>query len=114
MADIDFQTVTIASGTSLSAAVPLGQKTLVGVIVPAGWTAASITFQGTPDDSNFYDLYDGAGNAVSLTGAAGQFIQVDPAKWRGVTGIKLRSGTAASPVTQTSTVALTLVTRTVY
>ena len=114
MAYIDFQTATIASGTSLSAEVPLGQKTLVGIVLPAAWTSASLTFQATPDDINFSELYDGAGNAVTLTAAAGQFIQIDPTKWRGITGIKVRSGTAASPVNQAAAAAITLVTRTVY
>ncbi len=114
MAYIDFQTATIAAGTALSPEVALGEKTLVGIIIPAAWITAALTFQATPDDTNFYELYDGAGNEVTLTGAAGQFVQVDPTKWKGITGIKLRSGTAGTPVNQTSTVTLTLVTRTVY
>ncbi|HEY1311910.1 MAG TPA: hypothetical protein VGF02_13260 [Pseudolabrys sp.] len=114
MAYIDFQTATIAAGTSLSVEVPLGEKTLVGIVMPAAWTAAGLTFQATPDDANFYELYDGAGNEVTLTAAAGQFLQVDPTRWRGITGIKLRSGTAASPVNQAAAAVVTLVTRTIY
>ncbi len=114
MAYIDQQTVTIANGTSLSAEVALGEKTLVGIVMPAGWDAAALTFQATPDDTNFSELYTSAGSAVSFTVAAGQFIAVDPTIWRGVTGIKVRSGTSGSPVNQTSARALTLITRTVY
>lgn len=114
MAYIEFQTATIAASGSLSAEVPLGEKTLVGIVMPAAWTAAGITFQATADDVNFSELYDGAGNEITLTAAAGQFIQVDPTKWRGITGVKVRSGTAASPVNQTVQAVLTLITRTIY
>ena len=114
MAYIEFQTATITSGQSISPEVALGQKTLVGIIMPAGWDAAGLTFQATPDDQNFFELFDSSGSAVALTAAAGQFIQIDPAKWRGVTGLKLRSGTSGSPVNQTAARTITLVTRTVY
>ena len=114
MAYIEFQTATIAAGAALSAEVPLGEKTLVGIIMPAAWTAASLTFQATPDDANFSELYEGAGNAVSIIAAAGQFVQIDPAKWRGITGIKVRSGTSGSPVNQSVQAVITLVTRAVY
>jgi len=114
MAYIETQTVTIASGTALSPEVTLGEKTLVGIVMPAGWDAAALTFQATPDDVNFGGLCTSAGAEVSFAPAAGQFIVVDPTLWRGVTGIKLRSGTSASPVNQTANRTLTLVTRTVY
>ena len=114
MAYIETQTVTIASGASLSPEVALGEKTLVGIVMPAGWDAASLTFQATPDDANFSELQDGAGNAVSFTVSAGVFIAVDPTKWRGVTGIKVRSGTSGSPVNQTANRTLTLITRSVF
>jgi hypothetical protein len=114
MAYIEIQTATIGAGASLSAEVGLGEKTLVGIVMPAGWDAASLTFQASPDDVNFPELYDGAGNAVSFTVAAGQFIAVDPTRWRGVTAIKVRSGTSGAPVNQTAARTLTLVTRTIY
>lgn len=114
MAYIEPQVATIAATTSLSAEVPLGEKTLVGIVMPAAWTAASITFQVTPDDVNFSELYDGAGNEVTLTAAAGQFLQIDPTKWRGITAVKVRSGTAATPVAQAVQAVLTLITRTIY
>ena len=115
MAYIELQTVTIASGTALSPAVALGEKTLVGIVMPAGWDAASMTFQGAVDDATFGEVIDGSsGSAVALTVAAAQFIVVDPAKWRGVPAIKVRSGTSGSPVNQTANRTITLVTRTVY
>ena len=114
MAYIDLQSPVIASGASVSGAAAIGEKTLVGIVIPAAWTAAVITFQVSTDTVNYYELYDGAGNEVTLTVGAGQFIQIDPTKFRGINLFKLRSGTAASPVNQASAVTLTLVTRTIY
>lgn len=116
MSYIDSQTATIAAGQSLSAEVALGEKTLVGIVVPSGWTAANLTFQGTPDDLNFYELYNYAGSelTVMVPVTTGCLIAVDPAQWRGITGIKVRSGTSASPVDQASQAQLTLITRTIY
>ncbi|MGH6684031.1 MAG: hypothetical protein ACRECA_08960 [Pseudolabrys sp.] len=116
MAYIDFQTATIAPGASLSGEALLGEKTLVGIIVPNGWTAANLTFQATPDDTNFYELQNAAGTAMTVTVplTTGCFIAVDPTQWRGITGIKVRSGTSGSPVNQTGGASITLVTRTIY
>jgi len=114
VAYIDLQTATIGTGTALSAEVPLGEKTLVGILMPAAWDAASLTFQATTDDTNFAELQDGAGGAISFTVSAGVFVAVDPAKWRGITGVKVRSGTSGAPVNQTANRTITLVTRTVY
>jgi hypothetical protein len=114
VAYIDLQTATIANGTALSPECMLGQKSLVGIIVPTSWTSASLTFQVTVDDVNFFEMVDETGAAIKYNVAAGQYIAIDPARWLGVTGIKLRSGTLAAPVNQTAAAALTIVTRTVY
>lgn len=114
MSYIDNQVAEIAAGQALSSAVPLGEKTLVGILVPANWTAASLTFQASTDDVNFFELVDGAGNPMSFTVAAGQIIAVDPTKWRGITNVKIRSGTSGAPVNQNNAVVLTFLTRTVY
>ena len=114
MAYIDLQAATILNGAALSSAVPLGEKTIVGLVMPAAWTAAAVTFQVAVDDTTWNELQDGAGNAVSFTVAASQFIQIDPAKWRGVTAVKVRSGTSGAPVNQGQQSVVQLVTRTVY
>lgn len=118
MAYIDLQTATIAINTALSAEVLLGEKTLVGIVMPAGWDAASITFQGTVDDTNFGNLFNDAGTEVTITTPAAtqqiMFRQDLVAILRGVTGIKIRSGTNGTPVNQTAARAITLITRTIY
>ena len=115
---IEYLTATIASGQSLSASVSLGEKTLVGIVMPAGWDAADLTFQASADGSTFGELNtsdQAAADAVAAvqvhSPAAGQFIGLDPARLKGVAIVKLRSGTSGTPVNQTATRALTLVVR---
>lgn len=108
-------TGTIAAGTALSGAIPMGAHTLVGISMPATWTTASLTFQVSPDGgTTWQELYTDTGAEVTVTAAANQFILVAsfPAYlWRGINMIKVRSGTAASPVNQTSSAVITLVGR---
>lgn len=92
--------VTIANAASLSDAMDLQGARLVGIRMPATWTAAGLTFQVSEDGTNFVDLYNSAGE-VAYTTAAGSrglsFLAEDFLGWRYV---KVRSGTAASPVNQ--------------
>ena len=112
---ITLNPVAIAAGVSLSAACPLGALTLVGISMPTAWTAAALTFQVSPDGgTTWQELYDGAGNAVTIQAAAGQFVipLADPSYfWRGINMIKVRSGTAGSPVVQVAAATINLVTR---
>jgi hypothetical protein len=93
-------TATIANGASLSAAADLGQKTLVGIEMPAGWTAANLTFQVSDDNVTYNDIYDNAGIELTMIAAASRYIIATPANWIGVRYVKVRSGTAGSPVNQ--------------
>ena len=105
---------TIAAGASLSGPVSLGALTLVGISMPAVWTTAPLTFQVSPDGSTWQELYDGAGNEVTITAAAGQFIipLADPSYlWRGVNLLQVRSGTLAAPVNQVAAAVVNIVTR---
>lgn len=112
---ITLNPVVIAAGASLSAACPLGALTLAGISMPAVWTAAALTFQVSPDGgATWQELYDGAGNPVTVTAAAGQFVVpvANPSYvWRGINMVKVRSGTAAAPVNQAAAATVNLVTR---
>ena len=102
--------VVIANGASLSAEVDTGAQTLVGIVMPAAWTAAALTFQvGVGGGAPWLEHYSAAGVETTFTVAAGQYIAVDPTLWRGVNAIKLRSGTAAAPVNQGQAATLLLV-----
>lgn len=92
----------ISAGTALSPALRTGGKRLVGIVMPASWTAAGLTFQMSADDgATFVEVQDGTGTALQLTVSAGIFVPIDPEKWDGINNWKIRSGTAAAPVNQT-------------
>jgi hypothetical protein len=101
--DLESLPATIANGTSLSPAIAIGAKGFCGIVMPAAWTAAPITFQVSSDGTTWNELFDMAGNPVmvaSASAAAGQTAMVDRDLLRGAVLFKLRSGTVGSPVNQ--------------
>lgn len=102
--DLMVFTATIASGGSLSAAIALKGYTPVALVMPAGWDTGNITFQVTHDGESYADLYNDLGSEVTvLSPAASRNIVLPAADWfSGWLGIKLRSGTSGTPVTQTA------------
>lgn len=97
---LEQKTVTILDAASLSAAVDLKELTPVALIVPAVLEDTNLTFQGSYDGTNFYNLYDFNGNEIIATVVtnAARFIPLDPAKFWGIKQIKIRQGTSASAV----------------
>ncbi len=105
-------TALIASGSSLSAAIPLDRRPVLRLLIPSGWTTASVTLQGSLDGTNYYDLLAEDGNAITLSASAGKFIQIsNPDDWAGYKYLKVRSGTSGSPVTQAADRTITLTVR---
>ena len=86
---------------SSSGAVPIGAKTLCGIVMPSAWTSAGLSFQVSVDGGTTWLELQSTSAAVSYTAAASQYIQFDPAPWRGINMIKVRSGTLGAPVAQT-------------
>lgn len=111
IAPTDTMTVTVTNGGTISEAAALRGMRLTGIVMPASWTAANITFQGSVDGSTFNDLYDDSGAEVTVVAAASRMIRLVPAEWARVKDIKLRSGTAAATVTQGGDRVLTLMLR---
>lgn len=97
-------TATIANGGNLSGSISLGGGRLVGIITPAAWTAAVLSFNASPDaGSNYYNIYDDSIERAipSATMALNGFmLSLDPNDWRGITDIKFRSGLGAATVAQ--------------
>ena len=60
-----------AGGSSLSDAADFqGGATYMGLLLPATWATAHISFQvGNTIDGTFYDLYNEAGTEVKISGA---------------------------------------------
>jgi len=106
------QTATIAAGaTGLSDEVNVGGFKTMAIYMPAVWTTAVITFLASDKKGGTYQsLYDDVGAEVSITAAASEVVscasiavKLAPLEW-----IKLRSGTAATPVNQTAGATLKL------
>lgn len=96
----------IANGESQSTAIPLGGRTYVAITVSPQWTAAALTFLASNEEAGtFLPVYKEDGTELTIAsdnvvvsrniglGALMQYLS--PFKF-----IKLRSGTAATPVNQ--------------
>jgi hypothetical protein len=105
---VETLTCTIENGGSLSGAVDLGGRKLVAIDMPASWTAASLTFQASPDGATYDNMYDGA-TERSLTVAASYYSMLNIGDWIGVRYMKVRSGTSGTPVNQGGARTITLV-----
>jgi len=107
-------TATISSGTSLSGVIDLGIDTAMAIVMPAAWTAAAVTFQVSLDnvtwsnlknksDDSEYTCTVSQGNSYTLP-----FTDFVPYRY-----IKIRSGTAATPVNQAADRIVTIAARNV-
>lgn len=100
------QVVTIGNGQSLSNAISLEDYALVGLMTPAVWTAAAITFAASDSQTGTYNpVYGDDGNEVTIPSAAVVANRVIVNKTvleqlAGLGWIKIRSGTSGAPVNQ--------------
>jgi len=95
----------------LSGAVNLSGWTLIGIDMPASWTAANLTLQASVDNSTWDDVFDFLGTEVTITAAASRFILLNPADFVSVRYLKVRSGTSGTPVNQGGARTITLIVR---
>lgn len=104
----DTKNVVIANGAAVSNSTELGAFRSFSIQMPAAWTAASLTFQGSIDGTTFYDVYDIAGNELVVTAAASRII-VDIPELSTLRYLKVRSGTTGTPVNQGAERTLTII-----
>ena len=91
---------TILINASISDSVDLKGGRLCGILMPAAWTAATVSFEGSDDDSSFFEVGDGTAE-ISLTAAAGWIISIPDGTLDGCGKyVKIRSGTSVAPVNQ--------------
>ena len=99
-------TITIPSGApGLSGAVEVGVSKYMAIVMPGTWVAAVLTFQGSHDGGNTYtNVSTSTGELTFATSAAVADVMLPlPMETIGAYSyIKVRSGTAASPVNQTA------------
>jgi hypothetical protein len=99
-AQLSTATATIASGAALSGAVDCGTARLAKINMPAAWTAANITLQTSADGVTYRDCYDAQGTEYSVVAAASRSIILALVDFLGTRFVKVRSGTAVTPVNQ--------------
>jgi len=104
---ISVENVTIAASGSLSGGANLNGRDnapaglrVCGIVMPAAWTAASMTFEVSMDGVTYQDLYDADGNEMTFTVAAATTLTLDPAIFAAMPYVKVRSGVSATPVNQ--------------
>jgi hypothetical protein len=97
-------TATIGNNASLSAAVDIGPMRSIGIIMPAAWTAADLTFQVCDTLGGTYvNLYDASGTEVDIAVTTSKAYTLSAAMTRLIAPwryLKVRSGTAGVPVAQ--------------
>lgn len=95
-------TATIADGASLSGAVHVDGRSIVGIQMPGTWTSADLTFQVSADGATYGNVYTTAGVELTATNgsATSRYIVLDPLNFLGANYIKVRSGTSGSAVNQ--------------
>jgi hypothetical protein len=110
---------TIPNGASVSNAIDSqrGIRSFLGVQMPAGWTAASITFEVSHDSTTWSQLYAPGFGVVTVAAADGAAadlaFSLNPAFFAGWSFVRVRSGTTAAPVTQDAERVLRVLTRAV-
>ena len=92
----------IAEGTSQSDAIRKPGYHIVGIIMPAAWTAADLTFQVSDDGgTTFRNVYWDWGPEMVVDAAASMSIELSPfVGLHNIDQLKVRSGTAGVPVAQ--------------
>lgn len=101
-------TATIASGASLSGAIDMSAFALnkdnfrlFGIIMPAAWTTANLTFQASFDSGlTWIDIMDALGTEYTVIAGTSRYIPVDPTPFAAIPMLKIRSGTVSTPVNQ--------------
>jgi len=104
-----------AGATGLSGIVDLADEAPCGIIMPSAWLTAAITFQVSVDEGlTFQNLYDSGGGEVTISSGnvavsrCIAFTALLSDAFRGTRHVKIRSGTAVTPVNQTATRNLTI------
>lgn len=108
------QEVTIDSAETESGVIDLGSTyRLIGVVTPAEWTAALLSFKGGGADSVVADIYDIWGNELTfnLSATASRYIPAPVGYFSGVRYIVLRSGVSGAGVAQVAARSFKLVLR---
>lgn len=101
--------VTILDTESLSSALHLRGRVVVGIYIPASWTTGNITFQACDtEDGTFVDVYTLTAELAATSAASSRYVALDPVNFHGINFLKIRSGTSGTPVAQSGDITLQL------
>ena len=102
----------IYSGTALTGSIDTKDQPVMAIRIPASWTTANLTFQGSQDATNFFDVYNIYGDEYTVVvGGASRYIVLSPLEFQWARYIKIRSGTTGTPVNQGADRSLLIITR---
>jgi hypothetical protein len=106
----------IAAGQSLSDAIDCsGFDRIIRILMSAGWNGAPLTFQLSPDGTNFHDLFHVDPNTffghevIVSRPVPDAMITLPSGMSLAMNWLKIRSGTSALPVAQTANCTFQLV-----
>lgn len=95
MSNFAKQTLTIANGATLSDALRFDHYEYLGLIFPASFTGATVTFVASDtEDGTYVDVLKDDGNAYTVTASDSKAVAIDPryvAPWR---FLKVKSASA--------------------
>ena len=86
-------TITVATSTTVSAAFYVGAKLPVSLQMPAAFTGATVSFQGSADNVTYQALHSG-GAVYSETVTPAKDCQLDPTVFAGYPFLKIVSASA--------------------
>ncbi len=90
----EYHDVVISSSGTVSTAASLNDFTLCGFILPAAFTGAAVTFQGSVDNVTFSTIYDSSDAAIGATVTQGRAYSLNLIDFLGYPYIKIVSGSA--------------------
>ena len=73
--------IDISDNTTISSGVNTDGMLLTGLVFPAAMTGTEVTFDFSIDGTNWYDVVETDGTAVTYTVTAGDVVRVDPSGW---------------------------------
>jgi hypothetical protein len=93
-----YKTATIPAGQWLSSVIDCSAGAPIMIHIPE-WTAACLSFQVSPDGTNFYDWFDRDTVEIVVNVVEGTCVPLDP-EWAAIQFFRLRSGLRDLPVPQ--------------
>ena len=108
-------TLTIPAAASVSEAMPLGTRSLLGFVTPAAWTTAQLTLEVSLNGITWFNAFDSfaaqVGVYTNIPVATPTAYSIDNAALLPWLWVRLRSGTSATPVNQAANRVFQVVTR---